>query len=732
MKRIYLLLFLTILVSNFIYAAGNLPNTSPATKMLVKELESGKFHDIEELKKTCAVLPFKSNQITGMVKMREPVQIEIPTLRLTQITDNIYTFGISLEFFLPFTHLAGIEYIQIDEKINFKLDKVTTLTNSNLVNSGQSLPRAYSGKDVIVGIIDFGFDYTNPFFYTVDNQPRILSVWDQNSANNPPSGYSYGTELIGNSIISKAYDIDNYSHGTHVAGIAAGSVMSETQGYNGMAPESNLIFVSLLYDEANEYTTTQSTIIDAISYIFKKADAAGKPAVINMSLGNHVGPHDGTSLFDEACDALVGQGKILVGAAGNEGGDKLHIDYNFTTENNQFVSFVEFYDPEQKTVIDSWGQSGRDYCLAIALFNLNLGDIASSTEFWCASEDAVFEEEIDGYEGGTCKVTFVTTQSEFNGKTRVYVYIENNTNDLVVLAANANGSTGRIDIWNSYGQFENIGQNWAVDGNINCTVGEIGGTGKSIISVGSYVSKNSYKNIFNQTIGVSGNYQNGQLADYSSRGNTVDGRVKPDITAPGSAIVSSVSYYDNEYKQSGNSSESLVLQFDKAGKKRYFAAEEGTSMASPAVAGIIALLLEADPGLTPTEIKTVLKATAIKDSFTGNIGQAGNSNWGWGKINAMDAIKYVLNISSVKEQKPDMEFVAAPNPSYGNISIFNLGSSIIEKVDIYNILGVKVKSINSISDNKLVEIENLLPGTYIINTITSSGKSFRLKQIVLD
>ena len=128
-------------------------------------------------------------------------------------------------------------------------------------------------------------------------------------------------------------------------------------------------------------------IADAISYIFNHADAVEKPAVINISIGGHTGPHDGTSLFDQFIDEIVDDGKIVVGAAGNEGSDKLHLDYDFTEEETIY-SFVEFPGSDNpnagSTFIELWVDGENDVELAINLYDIESGEFVDYTD-WISS-----------------------------------------------------------------------------------------------------------------------------------------------------------------------------------------------------------------------------------------------------------------------------------------------------------------------------------------------------------
>lgn len=235
------------------------------------------------------------------------------------------------------------------------------------MHQGLQLPQAYFGNGVVVGIIDGGFDYTHPNFYdgTGSNNYRVKRVWEQNATSGtPPSGFSYGRELTTQtSILNAQRDKPNASHGTHVAGIAAGGGANAT--YMGVASKSDLVFVST--------NMTNIGIMDGIAYIYNYANSINKPCVINISIGGHIGPHDGFSPFDQYCDEIVGAGRLLVGAAGNQGADQLHISKTYTSSDNTMYSFVQFpwssNGTNGETVIDIWGDPNQNYEVAVNIYN---------------------------------------------------------------------------------------------------------------------------------------------------------------------------------------------------------------------------------------------------------------------------------------------------------------------------------------------------------------------------
>jgi len=189
-------------------------------------------------------------------------------------------------------------------------------------------------------------------------------------------------------------------------------------------------------------------------------------------------------------------------------------------------------------------------------------------------------------------------------------------------------------------QFTNAGKPspW-MNGSTNSTVGEIGGTGNAIISVGAYTSKNSWTSFNSSSQSAPAFAPVGAIAPFSSKGPTADNRTKPDITAPGNILASSVSRFDNSYISTSGRTVSGVTNGTNTW---YFGMMEGTSMASPMVTGILALWLQAYPHLNPTQALNLIKQNAWTDSYTGTIPSTGNNTWGWGKVDAHEGLLALL------------------------------------------------------------------------------------------
>jgi serine protease AprX len=106
-----------------------------------------------------------------------------------------------------------------------------------------------------------------------------------------------------------------------------------------------------------------------------------------------------------------------------------------------------------------------------------------------------------------------------------------------------------------------------------------------------------------------------KVARFSSRGPTIDGISKPDIVAPGTNIVSLRSKCSF-----------LDLSMPEKRIARYYFSLSGTSMATPIVAGVVALMASANPTISPDEIKQRLLKTADSLNQDKNIQGAGQAD----------------------------------------------------------------------------------------------------------
>ncbi|MFO0484841.1 MAG: S8 family serine peptidase, partial [Sphingobacteriia bacterium] len=158
----------------------------------------------------------------------------------------------------------------------------------------------------------------------------------------------------------------------------------------------------------------------------------------------------------------------------------------------------------------------------------------------------------------------------------------------------------------------------------------------------------------------------------------------------------------------------VVAETEKDGQAYPFAVTEGTSMSSPMVAGIVALMLEADPTLTPSQARTLLKGGAITDTHTGTIPTTGSNTWGWGKVNAQASLQLLTGATSRAQAAPSSSFLVFPNPSQGTLQVVlaDGGSSAYSGYRLVNALGQTVSSQSIGISTGQFEIRGLPAGMY--------------------
>lgn len=543
-------------------------------------------------------------------------------------------------------------------------------------NSGNTSP--IKGKGVVLGIVDVGFQTDHPGFWdSTGNVYRVKRFWNQSSSAGPaPQGFTYGRECKTEQEILVERN-DDGTHGTHVAGIAGGSGLGAPGlKYAGVAPETDLVFVNIMYSSPSipgsawgDYVIANPAIIDAYDYVLRYAKSKGQRAVTNLSWGMHTGPHDGTSLFDRAVDQLSEQGLVVVGAAGNDGSSRMHLFaplrgdtlYSFAYDNGRKNRTAE------SIYTDIWGTKGKTFFVNAALFD-TLGRKILETPFFPAdgsSKSTWFSA------GSDTLLLKISSQKEypFNGKTNMLLIAshKNPAKNHIRLGFYADSSdlhawnSGEAYLWSSGGFSNEVKGNdyksTYLNGNDEHTIGENGGSGNNTISVGAYVTRNTWTDDRNNPRDNKGQtlYTN---ATFTSRGPRVDGFIKPNVAAPGSEICAPL----HNRQLPGWLFDRVLCRDSIKGAWNYYGVLQGTSMASPHVAGIAALMLEADPSLTPVTLRTLLQESAKQDAFTGKVP---NGIFGYGKVDALAALMAVRTLSDGNTPEHPIQWQLWPNPAQG-------------------------------------------------------------------
>lgn len=623
--------------------------------------------------------------------------------------NEIISLKIPVDQLAHLESLQGLSILQLAGKIKPDLDKAVKDTRADSVQYGINLLQSYTGRNILIGITDWGFDYSSPMFYdTLLQETRILAAWDQFKTSGPaPNGFSYGTEYSDpSSLIAAGADTANiYSyatHGTHVAGIAGGSGAGTV--YRGFAFDAQFLLSTFLVDEG--------AVLDAWQWMYDRSVAESKRLVINMSWGlYHVGTLDGNSLLSQAIDAYADLGVVFANSGGNNGNVNFHIKKDFS--NDEFTTKIDFYSYSANLnmwgqSIHMWGEVGKPFEAALKVYSSN-GSVFVESPFF--STDLV-SEYIDTFLVLANDTIWYNLSADaahpMNGRPQMRLRVKN-TNPVLKVMLKSRAIDGRVHYWNVTELTTDVG-NWGMPFSVYGT-GSISGDNQygisepscsnGVISVAAYAS--SFTN-------AGGTQSGGAIASFSSFGPRYDEVVKPDIAAPGSAVASSISSYtDNSYTQ--------IAAVDFENRTYPFARFSGTSMASPAVAGICALILEANPYLSAAQVKEIVKVTARQDAHTGIIPSQGSTRWGWGKINAYSAVKMALETIGLMENVTTISFSVYPNPASDILQISS-GNALPQKAQIIDLNG-RVQVV-TIEGNK-VNVEELSAGKYFFR-IEKNGR----------
>ncbi|WP_209441207.1 S8 family serine peptidase [Streptomyces aureus] len=472
---------------------------------------------------------------------------------------------------------GAVKYVASSPPLRSKMDAVGAAIGLDVLrrNRGDGTEKL-DGDGIIIGVVDSGIDPRHPDFYD-----RIDRIWDQTISGPGVPGASYGTELTGHHV-QRSVDADG--HGTHVAGIAA--------GHSGVAPASRLVIVKLAAPKVG------NGVIDAVNYIFGYADQMKLPAVVNISLGTHYGPHDGTGHFSQILNGLVGDGRIICCAAGNEG--KYDIHARLAVADGQVVT-VPLNTVEGDTSVGGW-YSDKD-SIGVSVVSPSgdktaIEDGRNSVGRY-TFRDGVVEIARGNGPGRDRNFEVLLRNAASSGDWRINLHAQNIRN-------------GRVDLWVQDDRGSVFSGPYA---DSRMTVCHPADTDR-VVAVAAYTSKVRWRS----AVGPRSVPQSrlDDIWERSSLGPRRDGGHKPDVAAPGVAVVSA---------RSGNAPvpDNRVIDSE-------YCVWWGTSMATPVVTGTVALLLQMNKGLAPEQAVSKLGSlSSIPGRASGN--GTWDPQWGHGLVN---------------------------------------------------------------------------------------------------
>lgn len=638
----------------------------------------------------------------------------------SELSDRLVTMTLPIDQLRTIAAIDDVEYVQMGNEVRLNMNTAREDIGADKCHELAATTGNYTGEGVVIGIIDTGIELGHPAYYTRDGQTlRIKRLWNQNSRLGVrPEGFSYGREYKTESdILAAKYDILSSYHGGHVTGCATGADMAS--GFYGVAPDADIVFVS------TDLSTTG--VIDGVKYIFDYAKSVNKPCVINISLGTHYGPHNGTSIEDQSYKSLAGPGRIIVGAAGNEGDTKLHASKTLATEeaDSMAVMVQPYYNTYSSTPIDIWGEAGTHLTIRAVVANSSTGKVLAISK--PLSTDSATTESLNlTYNGRTYQTQVSTNVNSQNNQPNITLFLTGQASTNLRMGFTVQGEAGTtIHAWSPYSyEFAvpsaSLQRRGWTPGDTNYTVGETGGTGEAVISVGSYNTKLQAYTINNYVYSISESAV-GSLNDislFSSRGPTADERQKPDITAPGCGIIAPYSQYftssDESFSTSYATGKTTFNDNDY-----YYTMTAGTSMAAPITAGTIALWLQADSTLTYEKIREVFKQTARHDSYTGEATDENNNTWGAGKIDAFAGLQYVIenrsNTSGINDalSTDNGVFKIVTHRDQRTAEVLYAGSNEAATVGVYNVQGQLIATYCVSASGQSIDLSSLSNGVYV-------------------
>lgn len=636
---------------------------------------------------------------------------------------KFFTADIPLKSLEQLIRIPTIRSLNIDQDGRKLMDTARQQCGVDQAHAGENLPFPVKGEGVLLGLVDTGLDFTSPAFRDSLGNMRIKKAWIMEADQGPhPEDFEYGLELSDStSLINTQHDYPGMHHGTGVAAVAASSGLGTADyRYKGMAPLSDLVFVSLDFGNFGE-----SMAIDGCAYIHDYAIEHNMPCVVNGSLAFDNSALDGTAYLDQYIDSMAyNYGFAMVAAAGNEGEYLQHISHSFLSDTIRSIIFsAEDFDAS----MDLWGQVNSEYSVSFGLVDGNGNSIASETHVQSTIDGA---QTLTITNGNTSLNVEVAVASEYptNNRPNMYVNLSfNNAGEGLLPYISITAIEGTVYVKSLFTDFLNYhpSTNLALEGfvlgdNEKCIAGTPG-TGITAITTGAYNNRDSYESPDFGTITSPEHTPAGDHTIYSVKGYSEDGRIKPEITAP--TCISQITSFSS--LDAGLPEETWTDYITFEGRTYPIeGCQGGTSTAAPVVTGIVALVLSAHPEISIQELRDVITSSARTDEWTGN--DLPNSTWGYGKIDAFSAIQQALLLLNIRNSSVDEPtWRVYPNPTKEKISLLRNGRdafpTFVSIVDLTGkiVLKKQLEHINELS----IDVSALQSGVYLIHLTSDTEKS---------
>ncbi len=568
----------------------------------------------------------------AIIYAKNPKTLRKTGIKVQSVKEKFVTALVDANDLAKLTQMQDVTWVDPGEINTLHNDVARIASGVKLANNGFFYGNEYKGQNVLICIVDTGIDWEHLDFRdpTDPTQSRIKYIWDQTLSPSGgeayPGGFGYGVEYtqtqINNELDGSPAGFvrtrDTNGHGTHVTGSAAGNGSASSDGskYAGMAPKADILVV-----KGGNYSFPSTNIIDALTWAEAKADTAGLPLVVNMSLGSNSGPHDGSDAMSQAIDEFAKAGRAVVVSAGNDGQSNIHLGGTIPgTQSVDFTLSIPSYSDisgssNDLVILEIWLDSDLDIDATVISPNGYLYTGAANTQNGISTNDgAIYITNAINSSNGDRNVEIV-----------LFDYVEDDPPMNGTWTVRLTNQTTVSTNYHCWFEDTGIGSPTATAALTNGNqFYSLGNSAAEAVIVGAYNTRWYWQASNGSNLSFGFPDGSDGISSFSSYGPTRLGiNDKPDIAAPGQRICSS---------RSGTSSPSSTSLVDN--EKHVL--NQGTSMAAPVVSGAVALLLQIDPSLDPTTLISLVTQNATQDSYTG---MSWGEQWGYGKLDIFACIK---------------------------------------------------------------------------------------------
>ena len=433
--------------------------------------------------------------------------------------------GMSIAYFAIENRLAEEPELDYDmiPKCYGLLQTAAEQANSTQIQTNPNL--RFYGQGVLIGFVDTGIRYDHPAFSYEDGSTRIVSIWDQTvQSGTAPEEFGFGSEYrreqIEEALRSEEPLLlvptrDEIGHGTAMAGAAAGR-QSADGTFQGVAPLADIAMVKL--KEAKPYLREYYQIADdipcyaetdillAVKYLYELSIARNQPLVLCMGVGTNAGSHRGLLPLSLYLDRIAGTlENCVVTAGGNEGNRGHH--FSGRAEGERYTEAELLVGEERRGFcVELWGRGESIFTMEIVAPNGEVIPRLPSRIFYRYRYNLYYAK-------GAVSVDYRLLERR-SGQMVIVLRFEQPAQGVWRLRVyEAYEGSGEFDLWLPMEAFLSEGT-YFLRPDPAVTICEPGNA-EQVITTGTY------------------DYVGNSLYLYSSRGYSADGRVKPELAAPG-------------------------------------------------------------------------------------------------------------------------------------------------------------------------------------------------------